>query len=176
MPHYSRRPCTFCRITDHDQVPFPTLAVFHRKSVTVTPPVPQPTSLLRLFGLVFAFMLALVVALGVALFALVDTPYTGRDEIPFDRTKWLAAGEDGAVDLDGDRYLMVDDLLQRHKLVGMSRIEVENLLGPLRTAGYPSMGPCYYLGPQDSRVSLDNEWLVITFAGETVARALVLTD
>jgi hypothetical protein len=49
-------------------------------------------------------------------------PYTVNDTIPFSSTKWKS----------GDMYqkgIMVDDLLKNHKLIGLKRTEIFELLG-----------------------------------------------
>jgi len=98
--------------------------------------------------------------------------YDGKEPVPFDRQAWI----DAAHDSDGRRYLMVDDLLKNHSPIGLSREELEELLGPLNPPEeYPGW-PCYYLGPEPSPVGVDNIWLEPEFEGDRVVAMTMSTD
>jgi len=59
------------------------------------------------------------------------------------------------------RLRMVDDLLRRHQLQGMSVPEIESLLGPAdRTEKFRNYDMVYWLGPERGFMSIDSEWLV----------------
>lgn len=62
----------------------------------------------------------------------------------FDRETWLAPDPTG----EGRRYSMLGSLLGLHPLIGMTRDEVETLLGPMKPRGGPEFG-CYDLGLRD---------------------------
>lgn len=95
-----------------------------------------------------------------SLAASLTTPYTGRSKTEFTQAAWAAAVHDD----QGARYLMVDDLLAKHPLIGRTRGEVESLLGPLiPPTEYPGGAWCYYLGPEDHPFSVDNAWLELEF-------------
>jgi hypothetical protein len=118
-------------------------------------------------------VLALMVFLGLSIMkSLMGTPYTGRKEIPFDQRAWLA----GMDDEEGSRYLMLNDLLAKQPLVGCTREQVEELLGPLT----PPIGANgiwrYYLGPEPSLASVDSVYLGLTFSSEKVVRVLTVTN
>lgn len=60
------------------------------------------------------------------------------------------------------RLTMVDDLLTRHSLRGMSRDSVERLLGPRDSTDYfRDWDLVYWLGPERGLIRIDSEWLVL---------------
>jgi outer membrane protein assembly factor BamE (lipoprotein component of BamABCDE complex) len=78
---------------------------------------------------------------------------------------------------DTVRLEMVDDLLRRYKLVGMSRTELETLLGkPPPTAYFNNYDYVYWLGPERGFISIDSEWLCVKFKGDTVVEARICRD
>lgn len=98
-------------------------------------------------------------------------PYANKQPTPFARDVWLVTG----ADREGARYLMLDDLLAQHPLVGMERAEVEELLGPAQPAG--SLGEAYYLGPKNSPIGSSRAFLVLKYdAQDRVSSATVQTD
>jgi hypothetical protein len=99
-------------------------------------------------------------------------PYDGRYAEPFDREAWRAAADDP----DGARFLMVDDLLGRRLLEGLTLEQAGALLGPPSTAKATSFGPCWYLGPEASFLSVDSAWLVLDLEGGRIVGAHVATD
>lgn len=124
-----------------------------------------------------AFGVVAVLALGGGSLAWIKQtggPYALRLRRAFDREGWLAAAEDR----DGTRYLMVDDLLIRHPLVGSDIATVRELLGAPRWSalqgGRTSLG--YYLGPEPGFVSIDSVWLILTVEREQVIGANLGTD
>lgn len=86
--------------------------------------------------------------------------YAGRGPIPWTREAWLAA----ARDLEGTRYLMLDDLRKQHPLEGLRRTDVESLLGPLDGFNpFPEeFDACYCLGPEPG-FGFDSIWLAFQF-------------
>lgn len=104
----------------------------------------------------------LLFVIGFTLFA--DAPYDGRSQVPFDRAAWTAA----RTDPNGERYLMVNDLLRRFPLIGMSKAEVAELLGPIVPDRTGQWDASYYLGPEDSPWAIDNRSLVLRFAKDRV--------
>ena len=82
----------------------------------------------------------------------------------FDSAKWRA--QKG---YDPIRIEMVDDLLRRHRLVGKSRAEINDLLGiPPETAYFASYDYVYWLGPERGFISIDSEWLCLKFSDDDV--------
>ncbi|MBU6455395.1 MAG: hypothetical protein KGS72_26730 [Cyanobacteria bacterium REEB67] len=72
---------------------------------------------------------------------------------------------------------MVDDLLARYKLEGMSRAEVEKLLGKPPTTNYfKEYDFVYMLGPERSFISIDSEWLCIKFKNDVVSEVRICRD
>jgi hypothetical protein len=60
------------------------------------------------------------------------------------------------------RGCMVDDLLDRHELRGMTRAEVVALIGePDARSDFPEYDLVYWLGPQRGLIGTDSEYLVM---------------
>ena len=60
------------------------------------------------------------------------------------------------------RGCMVDDLLERNQLRGMTRAQVIALIGePDRSSDFPEYDLVYWLGPQRGLVGTDAEYLVM---------------
>lgn len=90
----------------------------------------------------------------------------------FDSSKWKASTGRDAV-----RVQMVDDLLQRYELVGMTHEQIHQLLGPPRNTPYfREFDYVYLLGPERSFVGIDSEWLCINFAEGLVTEVRVMSD
>ena len=71
---------------------------------------------------------------------------------------------------------MVNDLFQQ-QLVGMSRIEIDELLGiPPRTGYFSICDYVYSLGPERGLIAIDSEWLCIRFDKEIVVEVRVMRD
>ena len=72
---------------------------------------------------------------------------------------------------------MVDDLLSSHQLVGMSKKEVEELLGKPPVTGYfKEYDYVYWLGPERGAFGIDSEWLGIKFKDGNVIKIEILRD
>ena len=72
---------------------------------------------------------------------------------------------------------MVDDLMRTRPLVGMSRAQLEELLGvPPPSEYFREYDYVYWLGPERGFVSIDSEWLVVRCGGDVVVSAQVVTD
>lgn len=73
---------------------------------------------------------------------------------------------------------MVDDLLSNNQLIGQSKKEVITLLGKDDGEYFKDEDNfVYYLGNERGLISIDSEWLVITFdEGEKVSEYEILTD
>src|SRR5262249_7543801 len=97
--------------------------------------------------------------------------------VPFEPAAWKAADR---TDLQNPvRLRMVDDLLRRHRLVGMSRAEIDALLGvpeQKKTSPFGGDDYVYWLGRERSLFPIDSEWLGIKFDQDTVVEARVLRD
>ena len=66
---------------------------------------------------------------------------------------------------------MVDDLLEKHEIVGMYRNEIIELLGEPSDTEYfkESDNIVYWLGTERGLVRIDSEWLVIWFDDKDIA-------
>jgi hypothetical protein len=123
-----------------------------------------------------AFAGAQFLGVGLLLGLLFGTPvvkdYASRTT--FDSASWKAENRRGA---EGVRVRMVDDLLRTHKLVGMSRGQLEGLLGvPPATEHFREYDYVYWLGPERGLFSIDSEWLVVRCGQGVVVSAQVVTD
>jgi hypothetical protein len=77
---------------------------------------------------------------------------------PFSSAKWKDPANDGV------RISMIDALVHTHRLKGMHRDEVIELLGPVPDTGYfQEWDAVYRLGIQRGFIRLDSEWLVLRF-------------
>jgi hypothetical protein len=135
-------------------------------------PDPRRRRTLRL-SLLVAAPLVLVATAGILLRSALRGPYSGRYAEPFEREAWIAAADDPA----GERFLMVDDLLARGLLEGLTLAQAGELLGPPSdTAHFPGRGPCWYLGPEPGALSVDSAWLLLDLRGDRIAGGRVVTD
>lgn len=99
--------------------------------------------------------------------------YFNRQE--FDSNVWKNATfttEDQPV-----RQQMVDDLLKRYPLVGMTRSQIDALLGvPAATNYFKGFDYVYLLGPERGFFGIDSEFLRIKFKDNRVIEVKILTD
>ena len=127
----------------------------------------------RWLALLVALPLVLVATVGVLLRSTLRGPYDGRYAEPFDREAWIAAADDAT----GTRFLMVDDLLARGLLEGLTLEQAGELLGPpTDTTHFAGLGPCWYLGPEPGFLSIDSAWLLLELHGDRVAGGRVVAD
>jgi len=87
----------------------------------------------------------------------------------FSTEKWIKSEE---------KNLMVDDMLEKHELMGMEKDQVYELLGFDTPNAYFKEDDnwVYWLGMERGLISIDSEWLVITFEDEKVADYYITTD
>ena len=104
-----------------------------------------------------------VILIGLALFSLaLITDHPRRD---FDKTSW---------DSDPDkRFEMIDDLNYDDALIGKSRSEVEQLLGPCDFHQDSSICP-YYIGWLPWFITMDPSSLVLQFENDTVSNVFTM--
>ena len=100
------------------------------------------------------------------------------NRMPFDSALWkteeMVESEENPV-----RIKMVNDLMSRYELKGMSRKEIDELLGVPRPKNYfkdVGMEYVYWLGPERRAFSIDSEWLGIKFQNNVVTEAQLLRD
>lgn len=77
-------------------------------------------------------------------------------------SSWWVAGESNYFDYLKRRHRIADGLVLSGSLMGKSRHEVEQVLGPpIETDYFRSWHLVYLLGAERSFISIDSEWLVI---------------
>jgi hypothetical protein len=93
-------------------------------------------------------------------------------ETPFDSTAWKGAELSSEIQRQNSvRSHMVDDLLRHHNLVGLTRSQIEELLGKPDRIECSDYDCNYYLGPQRGPLKLHAECLGIRFEKDQVAKA-----
>ena len=91
------------------------------------------------------------------------------DQHSFTQTKWR---EDIEI-----RSLIVDDLLNDYELIGMTKQEIEDLLGKNNNDyGYFNRENRYVYCLGGARTIIDSEWLLIDFEGDLVINYEITTD
>ena len=93
-------------------------------------------------------------------------------------SSWWKSSDPNRSGLLHIRHRMADWLVLTHRLLGVSSSEVVALLGqPPPADKYRGNGLVYVLGPERGFISIDYEWLVLTFGkATTVENAQVVTD
>ena len=112
------------------------------------------------FGISVAFVLAIIIA---------SVAY--HDKHTFSTSKWLDDPE--------GRTAIVDDLLEKNELVGMSEDDVLSLLGePDNYYGYFNADNryVYYMGAERGLFGIDSEWMILDFMDGVVSDSYITTD
>lgn len=78
---------------------------------------------------------------------------------PFDAERWTTVEPH-------ERWDMVEDLLNAHEFLGMTRAEVEGLLGPPAAPGFPFGAAAWDIVYQVGRTFLDSFWLFFKLDGD----------
>lgn len=129
------------------------------------------------FGRTICYVLGHFVGLAALLLWMLRGPYYLFDasRSSFDSAKWKASLV--ADDNTPIRLRMVDDLTKRTKLIGMSKSEVDALLGrPPSTDYFRAYDYVYWLGPERGFFSIDSEWLCLKFKNNIVTEARIMRD
>jgi len=101
----------------------------------------------------------IVLVLAVGLSSLAAVHYWNTRPLPFDRAVWSAEAE--GID-DFRRHRMADALVQKRRLIGMSRAEVIAMLGDVTaTSHFRDYDLVYVLGNERGWFSIDSEWLLM---------------
>lgn len=87
----------------------------------------------------------------------------------FEKNRWIQKPD--------ERVYMVDNMLYKNKLKGMTRDEVKLLLGePTDTEYFKAEDNIvYYLGPERGFIRIDSEWLVIGFNNKGEVEGYTIT-
>ncbi len=77
-----------------------------------------------------------------------------------------------------ERVKMVDDMLGRYNLLGKSKEEVVELLGSETNTEYFKEADnfVYYLGDERGLISIDSEWLIISFDNDIAVEVKIQRD
>lgn len=120
---------------------------------------------------------ALLAAAVLGAIALFHLPEIGEylERRPFDSLEWRNSLAEERT--DPVRIRMIDDLLSRHGLKGMSRAQIDSLLGtPPKTSYFPEYENDW-LGPERGFIRIDSEWLGLQFdASGRVSKVSMLRD
>lgn len=120
----------------------------------------------------FFGIVAGIFILAVSLFIFGPSIKSYIQDVPFNSDQWKANLETH----DNLKQKMVSDLLSRYTLQGMSRDEIENLLGkPPKTEYFKDYDYVYWLGPEKG-MGVDSEWLGVQFNNGVVITADILRD
>lgn len=91
----------------------------------------------------------------------------------FNSAEWISHLSSG----ENVKQKMVNDLMSKHRLVGMPKEKIEVLLGvPPKTSYFKDYDYVYWLGPERSAFGIDSEWLGIEFDNGVVTKAEILRD
>lgn len=84
------------------------------------------------------------------------------ESISFDQEGWLLGEEDN--ESPYIRLEMVNDLIEHHLALGMSKSQVATLLGPATdTEKFNDFDFVYWLGVEQAFAGIDSTWLVLKF-------------
>ena len=123
-------------------------------------------------GLWIIGFVAAIFVLAVSLFIFGPSINSYVQEVPFNSDQWKANLENH----NNLKQKMVPDLLSRYTLKGMSKDEIETLLGkPSQTAYFKDYDYVYWLGPEKG-MGVDSEWLGIKFENGVVVMVDSLRD
>ena len=85
----------------------------------------------------------------------------------FDAVAWRVQESTEQDSMWPPRLCMVDDLMASRRLIGMTKTQVVELLGPPEPEGFPFGANAsdihYYLGPDRGFIRIDSEWLLLKF-------------
>jgi hypothetical protein len=134
----------------------------------------------RLVGILVAILAAPLALYGLAWVYLDVAPRADdyRHRLAFDAKGWRAKSADASNDWP-TRLRMVDSLMDRRLLDGLTRTQVVELLGPPdATSKWRDWDLVYHLGPERKALfRIDSDWLVIRLdSGRTVAGYRIVAD
>lgn len=93
-----------------------------------------------------------------------------QEKATFSTERWLEIPE--------KRVEMIDDLLKSQVLIGKTKTEINYLLGLETKTEYfnEKNQSIYYLGDERGYISIDSEWLILTYSNDKVIRQEIKTD
>ena len=106
----------------------------------------------------------------------VDHTFSTRP-LPFEEAAWKA-GEQAKFDSSAPRLRMADGLIASGALKGQTKPNVLTMLGPpSQTDKFRDYNLVYWLGAERGSISIDSEWLVISFdKDQRVSEVLLVRD
>lgn len=110
------------------------------------------------------------IILGIFVISIIFLVVKYKYEHTFSTNRWIR--------YPSERVNMVDDMLGKHDLIGRSKEQVIELLGNKTENAYfkESNNLVYYMGDERGLISIDSEWLVITFADNVVIDVKIMRD
>ena len=110
------------------------------------------------------------IVLGLFIVGIIFLGIKYKIEHTFSTTRWI--------EFPRERVNMVDDMLEKHNLVGQSNEQVIELLGNGTENPYFKEvdNYVYYMGDERGLISIDSEWLVITFDNNVVIDVKIMRD
>jgi len=85
-------------------------------------------------------------------------------QIPFKEQEWKSAKYQ-----EWTRYRMYNDLTEKYKLIGMTREEINTLLG-IPDRDYQGKCFWYEMGPDSAFIGIDSRWLAIYFENDRIVK------
>jgi hypothetical protein len=100
------------------------------------------------------------------------------EALPFKPDQWREGDTLGMTDRDAPRLRMADGLVADRALIGMTKPQILEMLGPpTDTDKFASHGLVYWLGPERGFMSIDSEWLIVDFDTQGISTyAAIIRD
>ena len=96
--------------------------------------------------------------------------------LPFEPDQWQKGDSLGMADRDAPRLRMADGLVADRALIGKTKPQILDMLGPpTDTDKFSSQGLVYWLGPERGFMSIDSEWLIVDFDAQGVSTHAAIT-
>lgn len=130
----------------------------------------------RLKKIIIGILLSLLIlsfAYGLFLYLVFFYPYR-TSWVSFDSTEW----KNGETKFDENiRYRMHKNFLKKYEIVGMTEVDLVQLLGPeSRTDKFKNWDLVYWMGPEPGAFAIDSIWLLFDIEDGKVKEFKVTTD
>lgn len=124
---------------------------------------------------IFTFIAAIFVTASIVLVYIFWNPLVGEylNRKEFSSSQW----KDEKLVKNEVRITMVDNLLEKYRLVGKTKEEINELLGvPPTSNRFKEYDYVYWLGAERGLTPIDSEWLVIKFDKNIVSNVNIVRD